>query len=243
MKPKDYPYELLEEKVKNTSVRIVSVAHTLDFFLEHKHFLDNQIKESDAIMLEGNYYTLEECYSLFRNLGDIARRENKKVYQADPRTKKTGCLDFLQTGLGLYMALSTKLLDHSYGVPLGLYLLSGSLVGMLIRHIPRVISDIKKNKPVSVSNNYEALLYGETDYANIMIAEGVSKIISSIKDVKKLACFHGQAHSKPIQVYLRYPAFRKFKRLLYLPTYDYVSNRKVREYTPINEGWELSKKF
>lgn len=86
-------------------------------------------------------------------------------------------------------------------------------------------------------------MYGDTDYRNLMIAHGIEKICTETKNIKKLACFHGEAHSKPIRTYLRNPTLRKIKRLLYKPTYELVSKTEVREYTPTYDGWMLSNLF
>lgn len=119
----------------------------------------------------------------------------------------------------------------------------GSFSGAVLRYIPAGFLAMKKSTAPDPKNYYDILFYGETDYRNVMIAEGIDKISSEIKDVKNLACMHGAAHTRPIKAYLKNPTLRKTKKLLYKITYDLASETKVREYTPDELGWLLSKKF
>ncbi|MDP2908572.1 MAG: hypothetical protein Q8N77_02080 [Nanoarchaeota archaeon] len=227
-------------------MKIVGVEHNPEFFDKHQQFLEKMITQSDAVMLEGitNGHFWQDIGGFSGSLSDIACSQQKKIYQADPRTMKTTYIDAAQTAVGLYFMFSPGELSPLYTLPLALYLTSGTLLGIILRYSPKAIASLKKGTEMSISNNYETLLYGETDYANVMIAKGISKISQKSKNVKKLVCFHGEAHSKPIHAYLKHPAFRKFKQLLYLPTYEPFSETKVREYTSTSEGmWRLSRQI
>lgn len=240
MKPKDYPCEVLEEKINSTNVSIIGVSHDPDFMLEHESFFKEKISQSDAILLEHEPYFKD---GFFNEIGRIAYSQGKRVYNADPMSKATGRLDKIQGVLGFGLALSAGMLGELYALPVGLYFFLGSLGGTVLRYMSAGFLAMKKSTVPDPKNYYDILLYGETDYRNVMIAEGIDKISSEIKDVKKLACMHGAAHTRPIKAYLKNPALRKAKRLLYKITYDLDSEKKVREYTPKDMGWLLSRKF
>lgn len=240
MKPKNYPCEVLEEKINSTSVSIIGISHDPDFMFEHESFFKEKISQSDAILLECEPYFRD---GFFNEIGRIAYSQGKKVYNADPMSKATGRLDLIQGGLGFGLALSAGLLGELYAIPVGLYFFLGSLSGAIVRYMPAGLLAVKKSTAPDPKNYYDILFYGETDYRNVMIAEGIDKISSEIKDVKKLACMHGAAHTRPVKAYLKNPALRKTKKLLYKVTYNLDSETKVREYTPDDMGWLLSKKF
>lgn len=118
MKPKNYPCEVLEEKINSTNVSIIGISHDPDFMFEHKNFFKEKIKQSDAILLE-----CEPCLQdgFFNEIGRLAYSHGKRVYNADPMTKATSRLDKIQRGLGLGLALSADLLGQAYAIPAGLY--------------------------------------------------------------------------------------------------------------------------
>lgn len=255
MKPKDYPHSVLEEKVNSTEVSIVGVSHDYDFLCDYKQFLEEKITESDAIMIEGTSGKFEglpgeeeEVYtwqydSFFGPISNIAHSQKKRVYQADPSTPTSFAMDMGQALFGAYTACVTSF-NSLYALPIGVYLFSGSLIGTILRYLPLTFSQHKQGKKfLNVRNSYEWLLYGDTDHRNLKIAEGIDKVCSKVKDVKKLACFHGDAHSKPIRVYLKNPLLRRIKKTLYLPTYRLVEESKVREFTPTGKGWKLTRKI
>ncbi|MBM3199820.1 hypothetical protein FJZ53_02695 [Candidatus Woesearchaeota archaeon] len=240
MKPKDYPCKVLEERINSTNVSIIGVSHDPSFFFQHREFLEEKIRQADALVLECEPYFPD---GFFDQVGNIAYSQKKRVYHADPMNKFTQKIDKIQGGSGLGLAVSSILTGQTYALPLGLYFFLGNLFGGVVRYIPSGILAATKGTDPDPNNYYDILFYGETDYRNVMIAEGITKISSEINDVKSLACIHGAAHTRPVKVYLKNPNLRKAKKLLYSMTYGLKSEKKVREYTPDEKGWMLTKKF
>lgn len=234
---RDYPCSTLEEKISSTDVSIIGVYHIEEFFFEYEDFFKDKVSRSDAV-------TLEEGKGFFEYVEELAYSQNKKVYKADPLTKVSGRMDHTQFACGLAM-----LFLGFFGSPAvacsGAYLTLGTLVGSVFRYAPFAYPSLKKAykekkfEKISLPNLWDVLLYGETDYRNIIMADGIEKICTKPEGLQKLACFHGEAHSKPLRSYLKNPTFRKLKRLLYKPTYELVSETKVKEY----DNGTLSRRF
>lgn len=125
----DYPCSTLEEKINSTDVSIIGVAHVKEFFKRYENFFYDKISCSDAIVLEqpvgGEFYDSK----FFNELGMIAHKQKKKVYQADPVNTPSFCTDFMQGGLGFILISSFDI-----RTALGLYLFLGSIPGSSIRY-------------------------------------------------------------------------------------------------------------
>lgn len=239
---KDYPIPILEERINSVNVSIVGVEHTPKFSEEHFKFFEDKIKNSDAVVLEqplgGDFWESD----FFGDLGCIASWYNKKVYQSDPQKVLPTLIDLAQGTAGIYLMIKGALINN-YGYQgiieamLGSYMFLGSFTGKIMR----------VNAKQDTGLNYgldDLLLYGYTDYRDIKIAEGIKKICHKVKGLKKISCFHGQAHSRPVQNYIRHPILRNTKKIAYLP-YSLISETKVREYTyvdPMTE-WALTREI
>jgi len=251
MKHKDYPGSVLEEKVNSVDVKIIGVDHEYDFLKKHYSFFEEKISESDAIMLEqvigGDFW--DSDFFGGGGLGGIAHSQRKKVYQADPNTPLSLFVGFpVQTALGAALAGYSifnmydieKILPNLVNLGIGLYSFAGGLFGFCMR------AKIKYEKYGEAFYGLDdLLLYGQIDFRNVMIAEGIDKICHEIPEIKKLSCFHGDAHSHHIKTYLKNSKLRNIKKILYTP-YWLLSHKKVREYTPVGSycyDWQLSKEI
>ncbi|MDP2909013.1 MAG: hypothetical protein Q8N77_04380 [Nanoarchaeota archaeon] len=178
----DYPCSTLEEKINSTDVSIIGVAHVKEFFKRHENFFYDKISCSDAIMLEqpvgGEFYDSK----FFGELGMIAHKQKKRVYQADPVNTPSFCTDFMQGGLGFILISS-----FDVQAALGLYLFLGSIPGSGIRYWLTTEKNDATGDFTKIKNGYEFLMYGDTDYRNLMIAHGIEKICTETKNIKKLA--------------------------------------------------------
>jgi len=241
---KDCPSPPIKEKINDKDVSIVGVRHLPEFFLKYKIFFENLVSKHDAIVLEESIEDFWE-HPFFGKIADIAYAQKKRVYQADPTNLPCEILDATSFGGGLYLIIdavnkpkreiSRRDFLKRIGIAgIGAFLLFGSLPGMVVR---KVIDE-----EILYSYGIDDLLsYGNTDYRNIKIAEGIEKICYKVSDLKKIVAFHGASHSKHIEAYLKNPALRA-KKLAYL-LHEAISRKKVREYIPAKEGWVLSRTF
>lgn len=154
MKPKDYPCEVLEEKVNSTNVSIIGISHDPDFMFEYESFFKEKISQSDAILLECEPYFKD---GFFNEIGRLAYSQGKRVYNADPMSKATSRLDRIQRGLGFGLALSACLLGELYVLPVGLYFFLGSFSGTVLRYMPAGLLAIKKSTAPDPKNYYDIL--------------------------------------------------------------------------------------
>lgn len=239
-----YPRPPIKEKINGKDVSIAGVSHTPEFFWAYRMFFENLVSKHDAVILEesiGDFWK----DSFFGRIAGIAHTQKKRVYQVDPTNLPSEIVDATSCGAGAYLILDAirkpkrKISRRDFLKKIGLagigaLLFFGSLPGVVLR------SKIDEESLCSYGVD-DLLIYGNTDYRNIKIAEGIEKICHEVNDIEKIVAFHGGAHSKHIEAYLKNPALRA-KKLAYLP-YEVISNRKVREYVPDKKGWTLKRKF
>ncbi|MBL7100599.1 MAG: hypothetical protein ISS23_01450 [Nanoarchaeota archaeon] len=241
MEQKDYPLSILEAKVNSVDVTIIGIRHKAKFFEKYKYFFEEKISHSDALILEDSGKKFWEGKNCFRKIGKIAQYHKKKVYHADSNKCLSAVIDLMQGVQGIALiAVGVKLgiLGNSMSTlgyaSVGTYLFFGSLPGRIVRYICH-----GKNAKYGLDN---LLLYGHDDYRETLIAGGINKLCRKNKGLKKIVCFHGDGHSKPIRTYLKHPILRKIKKLAYLP-YHLLSNRRVREYVHDGESWKLERRI
>ncbi len=240
-----YPLSIIKEKINNKDVSMVGVCHIPKFFEENKISFENFVSRHDAMVLEESPENFWED-SFFGRIADIAHTQKKRVYQVDPRKCLPPRTDGISAGVGaslmLYAAIKkprVKISRREFLKKIGILgigasLFFGSLPGIVLR------SKIDEESIFSYGAD-DFLTYGSTDYRDIKIAEGIKKICHEVSDIEKIVAFHGDAHSKHIEAYLKNPVLRA-KKLAYLP-YEVISNTKVREYVPTEGGWTLKRKF
>ncbi len=249
----------LEEKVASKSVKIVcDVKHTKDFFRKHHRFFKGVIAESDAVMLEQPSINFWEEEDFFGPVGEIAYSQNKRVYQADPITFLSYIMDLGVFGVGLHLLVSylltplilrkrkpkQEITRREFLKKLGKKLGIGALGSSLVVGSPVGQGVSEHCLPKKVLTEYGAedmLTYGNCDYRNIVIAEGIEKVCSCVADLNSLVVIGGYGHTGDVSTYLRNPSLR-VKRPLYFP-FSLVSNTRTREYTPSQNGWVLTRKL
>lgn len=242
----DYIYPIMSETINKKELTILSVKHDKLFFYQHKPFFESFVRANDAIVLEqtvgGDFWQSD----FFGSIGELVKKEGKKIYQVDPVGWGNVLYD-LGTGLvGTYLCVSAMTLKSQKEIKrrdflkkmvqlsAGISLVAGSLPTKVIE------IDLDPNVPLSYGLDDE-LGYGVHDYRNIVIASGLDRICHEVEDLNKIGSIHGAGHSKGIYEYLLSPKKRQ-KRLAYLP-HDLLGNTKIREYIPTSSGWKLSRTF
>ncbi|RJQ15932.1 hypothetical protein C4573_07315 [Candidatus Woesearchaeota archaeon] len=242
-----YPYPRIPETIHGKELTILGVEHKPEFFQQYQPMLEDFVKSHDAIVLEqtvgGNFWES----GFYGSIGELARKQGKKVYQVDPLGWKPIFLDVVNAGIGLALLYQLitgsksaetttrrnflkKMCQFAVGVPL----LAGTLA---VRNVQSILA-------LDTTIHYgidDALGYGLQDYRNIVIAEGLIRLCQEAEDFHTLGSIHGAAHSETVHEYLLSPNKRQ-KRLAYLP-YDMLGNTQIREYTPTSSGWELRRTF
>lgn len=238
-----YPRPPIKEKINNKDISIVGVYHLPNFFLKYRTFFENLVSQHDAIVLEQSIENFWE-HPFFGKIAGIAYAQKKRVYQADPTSIPSQIVDATSCGVGMYLILNSikkpkrkisrrEFLKRIGLAGIGAFIFFGSTPGFALRRIHKESAD---------SYGIDDILsYGNVDYRNIKIAEGIEKICHEVNDIEKIVAFHGGAHSKHMEAYLKNPALRA-KKLAYLP-FEVISRKKVREYIPTKEGWVLSRTF
>lgn len=222
MENKKYPYEIINKKIKNSKVELIGVKHDFDNFKKYETFFIEKIKSSpEGIVLEQsvgwNFWESE----FFGELGEIAYKNNINIYQADPTNQSTSHLDIVLPFASPYLMVFGGL----GGSLIGANLIAGSLIGVGTN----ILIYVKLNKLNKIDDTIRGLItYGETDWRNIKIAQGIEKIVGK-ENSEKLTAFHGGAHTRPISFYLDHSKIRESKNILYAP-WNLIGKNKVRKY-------------
>lgn len=83
------------------------------------------------------------------------------------------------------------------------------------------ISALKENEKLEVElNSAQLTAYGLTDYRNVVIAEGLSRLSQGLSKKIKVAVVYGASHTNAIREYLEQPKLRALKFQLYKPFRD-----------------------
>ena len=207
----DYPYPPLKETVFGTEVSILGVEHNSEFFEQYQHFFIEFIAQQDAVVLEqvvgGNFWNS----NFFREMGRIAESLGKRVYQVDPATTVnsrfiddlTGIAGLILLYKGLEKMNKEKMSRRNFlkgGVQIaaGTSLVGGTYLGDVL---------ISGLSPENIEEYMvkEKFTYGDCNYRNIVIAEGLERICKEVLDIQKIGAIHGAAHSKAVHSYLAVP--------------------------------------
>ncbi len=244
----DYKYPRIPVTVNGKELAIWGVEHTREFFNCFKSLFEEFIGNNDCVVLEqpvgADFW---ETDFFFGDIGELVREQGKKMYQVDPVTWGNLLLDLVTIGIGgrlVYKgAKGSKspekisrrgFLKRLGQLAIGVPLVWGSWPTRLLQDYLTIA--------ISVSYGVDDQLgYGTDDYRNIVIAEELDRICREVESVRKIGSIHGAAHSEAVYQYLISPE-KRFKRLAYLP-HDILGNTKIREYTPTDKGWELSRSF
>ena len=126
--------------------------------------------------------------------------------------------------------------------------ISGAGASIFLGCLPGFLTRSLINEDKAFSYGWDDVLtYGNYDYRNIKIAEGIEKICEKSNDVKNLAVIHGAFHTEHIEAYLSRKNLR-LKKLAYFP-HEAIGKTKVREYSPKEKThpdkyeWELVREF
>jgi len=217
--------------------------------------------QNDAIIFERNddgSNDLGNSGGFYFPLNRIALGQNKRAYVTDPINPGSSTLDFIfsLSPLAIVADDATKTIrslrkkenfpnkdtpkvSRRNSLKLGgglalFYLFLGSYAGANLRY---VLGD--KDSLTGT------LTYGDIDYRNIKIAEGILKICYKVDDIKNLVAFHVFGHSTGIDTYVENEVFR-LKKFTYLPfeaTSRLYSTENVSEYIPTSNGWHLTRSF
>ena len=261
-KPENYPYKILNERISGKDVSILGVKHTLEFYDRYKDFFKDFTSKYDAFVFEQPYKGDFWLSPFFEEIGNLISGTGKRIYQADPINQNTNDFDIDSFYGGIFLMLEglvgpnlrnyvrkrinpnfkekktsrRNFLKRAACAGAGASLAFGSFPGFLARSL---YGDNLYGYGVD-----DILTYGETDYRNIKIAEGIEKICMNINDIKNLGVIHGATHTEPIAEYLNNEALR-LKKLAYFP-YEIIGRTKVREYVPNKDAggeWKLVREF
>jgi len=242
----NYEYPRIKEQVHGKELSILGVAHTERFFHRHKSFFEEFVENNDAVVLEqvlgGDFW---EDKSFFNKVGELARRQGKRVYQVDP--VRWSHLIFDAGGLitsGFLIGKGIKSLDKDFSRRGALKFLAQSAIGtsLFLGSLFGKWATFSLSPAIVMSYGFDDQIeYGSTDYRNIVIADGLDKLCRTVEDVERIGSIHGAAHYETVHEYLISPA-KRLKRLAYFP-HDLLGNTAIREYTPVNDGWVLSRNF
>ncbi len=253
----DYPCACIEDKIDNTDITILGVQHVEPFLLQHYSFLQSQINKADAVVLEQVVGGSSVTDSFFGHLAMIAIP--KPVYVVDPINTALFFTDRVLGFLGLCIMLTSPMRyatrfvakkvfkgKESKKAPtrrefLGSLFKSAAIFGAGTSLFSGSLSSLSLKDAISPNMvlNYgveDVLSYGSIDFRNIIIAEGLNKIITTQKE-KKILTIHGDAHSKPIHYYLTHPAFRA-KKLAYLP-FALICRNEIKKYQFMGFDWRM----
>lgn len=249
--------EIIQKKIKNSNVEIIGVWHAKRFFNEQQEFYERKINESSGIVLEqsigGEFW---EC-EFFDKLGEIAYKKKIPIYQADP-INEVALIDYhhsltsvfggILMGIGFYKnarkMISKKITRKEFFKNAGLNFSGASIFCGSFWPYAYLKNELEQSPEIDV------LVYGQTDWRNIKIAEGINKICEK-ENLEKITAFHGEFHTKSIGFYLDNPEIRKIKDILYAPL-NICGIKGIRKYVPekiredlkkYNQGWKLEKVF
>src|SRR3989338_5996221 len=184
-----YPYPVLIERINGKDLTIVGVTHTPEFYIEHRPFFEGIVKEHDTLVLEQSIIGQSDISftrsPFFSNFGDLARAQNKSIYQVDPLTYIAITADLALTLLGSLTIASgltspkkdqgvsrRDFLKRAGKIGLGLSLLGGSIMGISL-------TEAIAGEDVIIKYDYgwdDVLLYGLNYYRNIIIAQGLERL-------------------------------------------------------------------
>jgi len=251
----EYPFDVNNHRINGKDVAVIGVEHVRPFFQRYQHFFEFVINAYDALVFEQPINGPFWYSDFFGDLGDIACREMKTVYQSDSVTYDSTSMDYmtgftgaLVTGMGMskglrgaYSGMDRRGFLKMLGMlGVGSSLMLGSMPGIQMR------MDFDMESAMDYGPD-DFLFYGDADHRNIMIAEGIDKICNEVDDIKSIAAIHGAFHTSGIDTYLSHPKLRA-KKLAYLP-YNLLSLTKVREYEPnpdakhLENQWKLKRVF
>ncbi|MBR9676276.1 hypothetical protein GOV05_04670 [Candidatus Woesearchaeota archaeon] len=242
----NYPYTIVERKISDTDITIVGVHHTNPFFEMHKNLIENLIFQNDSVFLEKPIHSEFWEYEFYTQLGNISNNLKKKVFQSDPRTPITDLVDeYIQPIIAALFLLSMakegkktdynrrEFLNSAGKLGLGLGLAWGTCGASVFREL------ITDNSGYGLA---DLVSYGEFDYSNVLIADGLANL-SKKGRTNSIVAFHGASHTLKIVEYLDKPALRKIKKLYYAP-YLALGSPFIKEYTPLQDGtWALTGAF
>jgi hypothetical protein len=236
----------IKETVNGKEVSILGVTHIDKFFNLYESKLNSYVTNKDALVLEGSPpkgFWEEEGF--FNKMGEIARKQEKKVYRVDPLNKNLARVEGATWALGptlIYLGFRNpkkEISRRDFLKRLGL-ITAGSQI--TLGNLSSAAVKGALNSDIVFNYGIEDLIqYGTTDYRNIVIADSLERICHKDNDIEKLGAIHGCFHSDPIRHYLKFPESRR-KRVLYLP-FDLIGNKTISEYTPIDGEWHLTQTF
>jgi hypothetical protein len=256
-KIKEYPMEIIPKKIKDSNVEIIGVWHTKRFFNEYKEFYERKINESSGIVLEQSVGgEVWEC-EFFDKLGEIAYKKKIPIYQTDPINKialidcnnpLTSVFGGILMGMGFYKnarkIISKKITRKEFFKNVGLNFFGASIFYGSFWPYAYLTTKVGQSPKIYL------FAYGQTDWRNIKIAEGIDKICEK-ENLKKITAFHGEFHTKSIDFYLDNPEIRKIKDALYTPLNicgikgirKYISASSKKDLTNYHQSWKLEKVF
>src|SRR3989344_7105221 len=110
--PSYYEFPRIKETVNGKELAIWGVEHTREFFIKHEKLFRVLVSENDAVVLEGisnaNFWV---CPNFFNDVAEITKEQRKKVYEVDPKIKRSqneiaqpyaDALEVATYALGLY---------------------------------------------------------------------------------------------------------------------------------------------
>lgn len=233
-----YPYPIIKETISRRELTILGVSHTKEFFDYYNQLFEDFVDKNDAIVLEqiagGDFW---EDNGFFGTISELARKRSKKIYQVDPVSSGNIILELgvaiggslMLPKAGRFSMSRRDALKRLGRTAIGFSLIFGSL--------PMQITKDALTQDYSYGID-DLLLYGSSDYRNIVIATGLERLCKELPGVRTIGAIHGAAHSEPIHEYLMHP-MKRLKRLAYIP-HDMVGNIMIREHTPTASGWETA---
>lgn len=233
----EYPYPPIKHRVNDKDVSIIGVAHTDPFFEEHEDFFRKVIDDHDALILEA--YGSGAIDDFFWQLAYIAGEKGKNVYNVDPDNRFVRFGELILVGLAtayffhLAYDFNERIKNGSKKMSRRNFLkrtLIGCLAGSKILGSLGATCRGLINEDLLLEHGWDdILMYGELDYRNVKIAEGIRKVCDEATDISSIAAIHGMGHSKGIEAYLMNPDLMK-KKYAYLP-YDLLGSG-IRKYEP-----------
>jgi len=241
----DYPFEPLKERISGTEVTIVGVEHEGRFFERYRSFFEEAVHQNDSVVLERNPLAEFSRDRFYGKIGSLAHEQRKSVYQADPLTGLSIIMEpaiitlLLGTAAGAnFEGLGRRRITRRDFLKLaGLSAVAASVIGGT--HHGTLLREFL-GEDFSEYDWKDLLSYGDKDFRDIRIAEGLGRIAQEGRE-RNLLSLHGSGHTGGIREYLRSPALRN-KKYLYL-LHELMGRTKIKEYRPVDSGWALTREF
>lgn len=245
---------IIDTKINDVNYRMMGVYHAGWFMDEYFNIFEDYIKNCSLVITEAGPEELPYCsstaYDFFDTVVALAREYDKDIVTLDSFNSDMYFFEILQ-GWSLWFATVFALGGTFYElrkkkkkkiekkikkaaiIGLGAYLTLGSFIpGMMFKHFLGI--------PYSKSHYFYS---GIEDQRNIEITKrtlNLDKYISKekLKDGDYVLMIFGDAHAKGFDVYTESPNFRKFKSLLYTPTYNLIDKNEISKFSYEKGEWQ-----